>query len=204
MIPWRGPSICLAGATCYLTQPSLFPTAACSIRPCPGQEWIKSTCQPGPAEGQPPVWWPPLLGRVGWVCRNLVPCRWEQFRLLNVSSGISGKRPFLAKSWPDAARSSPKAVGSSQEPRGAARSSQARSSQDQPDAARSSQEQPEEARSSQQKPGAARSSQKQPKAARSTLPQEGGQDAPAKGQGYPGKNGRIPRQKFPGLGSVPL
>ena len=189
MIPWRGPSICLAGATCYLTQPSLFPTAACSIRPCPGQEWIKSTCQPGPAEGQPPVWWPPLLGRVGWVCRNLVPCRWEQFRLLNVSSGISGKRPFLAKSWPDASQKQPEsswkqsgAIRSSQEPRGAARSSQARSSQDQPDAARSSQKKPGAASRSQEQPGAAKSSQKHP--------------SPGGGPGCTGKGARIPRQKW--------
>ena len=168
MIPWRGPSICLAGATCYLTQPSLFPTAACSIRPCPGQEWIKSTCQPGPAEGQPPVWWPPLLGRVGWVCRNLVPCRWEQFRLLNVSSGISGKRPFLAKSWPDAARSSPKAVGSSQEQSEAARSREEQPEAARPGAARTSQMQPGAARSSQKKPGAASRSQEQPGAAKSS------------------------------------
>ena len=76
MISWRGPSICLVGATCYLTRPSLFPTAASSIRPCPGQQWRKSTCQQAPAEGQPPVWWPPLLGRVGWARRNLVPFRW--------------------------------------------------------------------------------------------------------------------------------
>ena len=112
---WRGPSICLAGATCYLTRPRLFPIAACSILPCPGQRRPKSTCQQAPAEGQPPVWGPPLLGRVGWVRRNMVPFRrllnrgaivlpvgGPFGRLLNFSSGIIGKRPFLAKSWPGA------------------------------------------------------------------------------------------------------
>ena len=114
-MPWRGPRINLAVATCYLTRPSLFPTAACSILPCPGQQRPKSTCQQAPAEGQPPVWWPPLLGRVGWMRRKLVPFRWllnrgaifwplggPFGRLLNFSSGIIGNRPFFAKSWPGA------------------------------------------------------------------------------------------------------
>ena len=186
-MPWRGPSICLAGATCYLTRPNLCPTAACSIRPCPGQQWPKATCQQAPADGQPPVWWPPLLGRVGWVRRKLVPFRWlpnwgailpieclfwDQWETAvfgQILAGCSQKQP--ESSWKQAVGSSqeqsPAARSREEQPEGA-RPGAARTSQKQPGAARSSQEQPEEARSSQKKPGAARSSQKQPKAARSS------------------------------------
>ena len=98
-MPWRGPRINLAGATCYCTRPSLFPTAACSIRPCPGRQWPKSTCQQAPAEGQPPVWWPPLLGRVGCVRRNPFSDPWETA----VWGQILARSLLEANVWPLAA-----------------------------------------------------------------------------------------------------
>ena len=138
-MPWRGPRINLAGAACYLTRPSMCPTAACSIHPCPGQQRPKATCQQAPAEGQPPVWWPPLLGRVGWLRRNVVPFRWrpnwgassaieclfwdqwERAVFGQILAGCSQKQP--ESSWKQSG-----AIRSSEEPRGAAKSTQARSS----------------------------------------------------------------------------
>ena len=53
-----------------LPRVGLFQIAARRMFPCPGQQLPRSTWQRAPAEVQPPVWGPPLLGRVGWARRN--------------------------------------------------------------------------------------------------------------------------------------
>ena len=86
----------------------LFQIAARRMFPCPGQQLPRWTWQRAPAEGQPPVWGPPLLGRVGWARRNSAHGASVGFKLLNqkatssrVDLGERGKACFPALSYND-------------------------------------------------------------------------------------------------------